>query len=83
MAFVGVMVLAHFRWAPELFVAVLAIPIAWSVWHLTYEKFTQNRVLLVVGPLLAMGAYWTLRKEIRTGSTSKSTRPDDPADGKQ
>ena len=80
MVFVGVMILAHFRWSPELFVGILAIPLAWSVWHIVFDRVTQNRLLLVVGPIFAMSAYWTLRKQIRPNLTNKITQPDDEPD---
>jgi hypothetical protein len=65
LALVGIMVLAHFRWSPEFVVAVFAVPIAWCVCHMTFEGITKNRLLILLGALVAINVYWPLRKQLR------------------
>jgi hypothetical protein len=66
----GLLLLAQFRWSPELFVATFLLFAAWGVSQLVAEGYTHPRLLMAVGPFVVLaGWYPSLRREIRKPAT--------------
>lgn len=62
---VGVLLLVRFRWAPELFAALVLLVLGWGVVRGLTAGFTGTRIGLTASALVTLFAYPVLRSEVR------------------
>ncbi len=78
----ALMLLVRFRWSAELFVAIALFCLGWGVVQGVTDGFTNTRIGISTGAVVALFAYPVLQREVR-GRTTPGAEPGaapDPAD---
>jgi hypothetical protein len=80
---VAVLLMARFRWSPELFVAIPIFVLGFAIYRLLTDGWTKIRIGMVVGPLIALTGYPSLRRAVRgedEGSRADEGRDEEDAE---
>jgi hypothetical protein len=62
---VALLLMARFRWSPELFVALPVFVLGFALYRLLTDGWSKTRIVMLVAPLLAFTAYPSLRRAVR------------------